>query len=621
MAETGKDILQAVIEDDTTAFDAATGKHKNLCIGRFSLLAVCYLYGSRKIVAAYAGAMRQGNPVRLEEERRIYNDFVKVAGKAIRLWSGYTKADVLPCEMLALLGDWHTLKREYPRYVLSESEQARLLEAIRLRYGVRANIDNGQLVLPKKPVDRATCHLLVALSAVVVVLLVGAIAVLATGLVYRRGTPIGDTAALGRADPAKQYALSADVTLDRSVDLSSIHLDGVGHTLYVTVGDTPWMDTFSGVIENCTIVLKGTDIVATEAYAPIAVINAGVWRNVRFEYEADVFRVTLQGFARNSEGSAESCAFGGLFVHNEGTLESCTLHGDAQWMGQGVVDGELGSFASTNGGTVKGCVLEGNLTADTIDVGGLIYTNQVEGVIAECTVKEGYVVAQTTSVYQWSPQTGGICAVNYGTVENTYMYGGVSCGKANVTYPEEGIDATLVRAGGIVSTNCGVVRHCLVTGEVQVYGEYTVAYAGGIAADNYYDKSSDAAPALLDADIVTGRVYGSGYYAYLGGIVGASSGYLNANCFNSTVEYDSAKTSAPYVGSVIGYGNFAEEDAAALLTDNHACRMYYKTLFGYSTAPVIGYYEQLRAPIASIDGVTEHDTMDFTNLEAYWYGK
>lgn len=621
--EAQKDILQAILRDDPKAFDRATGKNKHLYLGRFSLLAVCYLYGSRKIISAYADAMRRGNPQRLGEERKIYRDFAQAAGKALRLWAGYEYQDVHPLEMLAILGDWHTLRREYPTYVLSESEQTRLLSAIKLRYRVTAKIEGKQLILPPKPVAARTRYTLIAFAAFAALLILSSVALLAVSLVYADGIPVSRAADLMAAEDGKQYVLRSDLTLDEPIAFGTAHIDGAGHTLTVYASDVPAFSSFAGTVENCTVRIVGKNIAVSESYACLGLVNRGTWRHVRFAFEGEEgWTISLTGFTRGEDEQAVACKFGALFVDNEGTMDGCTISGDLNWVGQGEVDGELGAFASANTGTITGCRLEGNLIADTIDLGGVVFRNEASGVVDDCTIAEGVVVRQTTPVYLWSPKTGGIAAVNYGKVSNCTVLGTVAAVKENVVYPEdEQIRVSMISVGGIVSNNYGTIFHSAMAGEVQAYGEYTAVYVGGVCADNYYDEATNEQVALLDCNVVAGKVYGAGYYTYLGGLVGASSGYLKGNCFNGTINYSSGLSAAIYAGSVLGYGNFSDEDAPELFVDNHVVRLYYQTIYGTASLPVVGYYVQAGASVSSLVGVADHDVLDFSTLEAYWYGK
>jgi len=621
MATVEKDILQAILRDDAKAFDLAAGKHKNLSFGRFSLLAVCYLYGSRKILSTYGKAMRQGNPQRLEEDRRVYNDFARIAGKSLRLWAGYEHQDVHPLEMLAVVGDWHTLRHEFPTYVLSEIKQQRLVAAIKLRYGVTAKIEGKRLILPPKPMSNKVRVGLVALASLLVLLVLASAALLAVGLVYRSGIPLSTVVDLSAAEDGKQYVLQRDLVIEEPLNLASARINGAGHTLTVNVSDTPAFNAFGGVIEDCTVRLVGKNVSVGASYACLAMRNEGTWRNVHFVFEGEEdWTIQLEGFERGEEGAA-GCAFGCLFVENAGLIENCTVEGDMRWAGQGVVDGELGAYASVNSGTIKGCTLAGNLTVDTIDIGGFVFRNEATGVIEDCTLGEDATVSQTTSVYQWSPKTGGIAATNNGTIANASVLGTVVCAKENVTYPDERISVSMVSAGGIVANNYGLISHSVLGGAVRAYGDYTAVYVGGICSDHYYDKEKSEQVAVLKQNIVAGQVYGAGYYTYIGGLAGASSGYLDANCFNGVINYSAGLSSNLSAGSILGYGNFLGEDIPQLFTDNHTVRLYYQTIFGTNTLPVIGYYEQAGTAVATLVGVTDHDTLDFSTLEAYWYGK
>jgi hypothetical protein len=634
-----RDILQTIVQDDPQAFDLAVGKNKNLTFGRFSLLSICYLYGSRNITSRYAKTMRQGKPVELPELSEVYNEFVRVAGRALRLWAGYAHNEVHPLEMLAITGDWYTLRRTFPTYVLGEVEQKRLLDAIRLRYGVTATIKGKQLSLPPKPVAWRVKAMLAAVMCVVLLFVLASTALLSVGIIYRKGVVVGSERALKDAVAGKQYVLSKDISLTSGDEIAAISLDGNGHTIEIDMSETPLFDAFEGTIENCTVLIKGRDVSVREAYACLAKDNRGTWRNVRFSFEGESWQISLEGFEHNAEGRADACPFGGLFVENHGVIEGCTIEGDQRWIGQGVVDGELGAFVGVNHGTLSACTLAGSIVADTMDLGGLVYRNEQSGRIVDCVVAEGCEVKQSTSVALWSPHTGGICAVNYGTVAGANVQGDVVCTKAEVTYGVLGEDESMVsllRAGGVCAINYGRVEHSLLTGSVSAYGDATVigrttdgiyseAYVGGICGANDVEKEVDAngvekvtATGVMDGNIVVGKVYGSADYLFMGGLAGLAAGRFERNCFNGVMQYGTDFTAYNLVGLVAGFGRYQPDVIAEHFSDNHVVTLYY----GYSmTVPELGYWEQTKAQQYVLEGVTEHSSVDFDSVEVYWYGK
>ena len=617
-------ILQAIRQDKPDDFDRLTGKHKNLCFGRFSLLAVCYLYGARKIVRAYKAAMRQGNAVRMDELPDVYNDFVAVSGRALRLWAGYERHDVHPLAVLAVVGDWRTLRHEYPTYVCTDDDQTRLVEALRLRYGVRAKIQEGRLSLPPKPLAAATRGLLWSAATALAVVLLSSIALMAVGATYHNGVGVRSATALAEAKEGVRYVLQADVSLDAPTQWAAFALDGGGHTVTMEIGDEPMLADFAGTVENCTVVFKCKSLALSRSYACLAAVNHGTWRNVRFVFEGDEgWRFSLVDFVKSPDESNQTCAFGGVFVTNAGTIDNCSIEGNLSWVGMAEVDGEAGAFCCFNEGTLVECTLHGKMDAVTLDLGGLVFRNEQSGVIEGCNLAETASVSQTTSVYKWSPMAGGIAAFNYGTIEGAYQLGTVTAKKENVSYPES-IDASYVYVGGMAAHNFGRVERCLSKGAVTGAADYAVIYAGGLVADNNYSREDSALRGALEDNVSVSVVSGLSYYAYacVGGLAGASAGTLVRNCFNGNFGADTFRSNVAYVGSVAGYGTYEDAAVPDMVADNHIIQLQLNSYLGSTPLPVIGYLEQIRSGISSMTGVTAHvSTADFDDLEVYWYGK
>lgn len=616
-----RQILLSIRQDDAPTFDKLTGKRKNLCFGRFSLLSLCYLYGSRRIVARYERAMRQDNPTLYPELAETYRDFARTAGRALRLWAGYVQHDVHPLEMLAVTGDWRTLRRAFPTYASDESLQSRLLTAIRLRYGIEASIREGHLILPPKPLTAKAKRLLLTATVAVVVILLSSLAVLSLGVVYSDGIPVGDAATLATAESGKQYTLRRDITIDSPVEWADFTLHGNGHTITVEVGNRPIWQTFGGTVTDCHVVLRLPALSVGEQYACLAIVNEGTWRSVRFTFEQEEGQnIRLAGFSREEGATSETCPFGGLFVTNRGTVEDCTIAGDLRWTGQSVVDGEVGIVAAINEGAITGCTLEGGIYTDTVDVGGVVFRNELTGIVRDCTLAASCTVRQTTAAYQWSPMVGGVAAFNYGIIENTYVMGTVASAKEGVEYPDtEAISISIIYAGGVAAHNYGTIRHSLSAGEISASGEYTACYTGGIAADNVWNDEEEQVRGRLEANITAAKLYGEGYYVYIGGVAGASSGYLVGNCYNCSDEKlpDWYAQAGLYVGTLLGYGNFDSATAGTLFADNHVIQLSYGRI---SVLPVIGSYAQAGGMgVSTMNGVTSHGRTDFGTLEAYWY--
>lgn len=616
-------ILQAIREDNVSLFHSLAGKRKAMRFGRFPILSICYLYHSRKIVAAYRDAMR-AEPFDLPELPEVYNRFVQVCGRALRLWAGYVHHEVHPLMMLAILGDWRTLRSQYPTYVLTEEEQTRILDAISLRYGVQATIDaNGALTLPPKPLTRGAVRYLTGASITVVVVMMVAAAMLTVGILFRQGIPVNTADALRHAEAAKTYRLTRDLSLEGGQNWADFTLDGDGHTITLYVSDTPMLDSFGGTVRNCRIRLTGETVAVRRTYACLCLDNRGTFDKVDFVFDEGL-SFALEGFDRTEGEAPVSCGFGGLFVANGGTVRDCTLSGTVRWSGQAEVDGQVGLVAAYNTGTIEHVTMQATLATNTVDSGGLVFRNEADGVVRSCTLTETATVTQTTSVFAWSPMVGGVCAFNYGTVEYTTMLGAVTAAKIDVERPDTVTNLSVVYAGGIAAHNYGTVYHNAMVGTVSGEGDdLSATFVGGIAADNSIEEDESAGPVwgTLDANIVEGEVGGVGYRIFLGGVAGIATGHLYRNCFHGALSIGNGAAQTA-VGSLVGYGQFADADIPDLFADNHVLQLYLSGAFGFTTAlPVVGYYEPAKEGLATMTGVSAHGSLDFDTMEVYWYGK
>ena len=609
-------LMQAILADDPAALDAVLGQRKNVCLGRFPILSLCYMYHSARIVRAYAGAMQQGPRVVLPEPVGVYRDFARLAGRALRYFAGQHTATVEPIYMLALLGQWRVLRRYCIQNKPDEDQKALVVTLVRVAYGVTAHWQGRHPVLPPKPLPRAVRPLVLTCTVLVVVLLCVAVASLALGIPAARRLTLHEG--------AQSYVLDRDVTLDGHIDRGDMTIEGEGHTITVPMAGEAYMQSFYGTVRNCTLHIVGADLTLHDQWAVWCVANYGTWENVRVVVEGPeagwTVRVEIPK-EQQADGTLTNgeYGYGLLCVDNYGTVLGCSIQGTLRWAGDGNSDAQFGAVAAHNYGTIDQVQLDATIDCDTVDVGGLVFRNEAMGSITDCTLLSTGSVGQNTSVFQWSPMVGGIAAINYGMVQNCGVHSPLYCTKSDVTFPAETITPTPTVCGGIAGYNYGVIRHCVVTADLlagsataNLYGEGTHATVGGIAGEHI---ATEDGTALLEQNIAQGTVQGKGIYNYVGGLVGTCSGAMRANCFGGIV------TTGGYYGTLAGV--LVSPSPQTVLDGNLLVQLRLNDLL-QSLVPVVGFYttgdkEDAGATLYEAEGATSLYIGTLKAQKEYWY--
>lgn len=129
---------------------------------------------------------------------------------------------------------------------------------------------------------------------------------------------------------------------------------------------------------------------------------------------------------------------------------------------------------------------------------------------------------------------------NDGIVTNSGILSGNITGKKTSVNTIENVWRG-TRVGGVVGANFGTVSKCFNKGNISSYSptsrDNNEVYAGGVVGGNYKN---------IEDCYNTGSVTGSGYGAYIGGVVGAAEGSRKGtfkNCYN--------------IGSISGTGSYA----------------------------------------------------------------
>jgi hypothetical protein len=175
--------------------------------------------------------------------------------------------------------------------------------------------------------------------------------------------------------------------------------------------------------------------------------------------DAKIQNLTIKG---RFEGDI-SCAFSGM---NKGTIDNCEVRGEIS-----CCDMSCGGISSSNNGTISNCKIFPKIKncKQTLHLPPAFTTNE-------------------DGPFQL-PETGGTSAFNYGTISACKVESEISNEYKGGKYEgktEEGKSVSIEykpgfygTAGGIVSTNDGVVENCSFSGTV------SAEYVGGIAGSNY----------------------------------------------------------------------------------------------------------------------------------------
>ena len=97
------DLFNAIVEDSIENFSSLIKGNESLCFGRFTILSLCYLYSSKKIIKKYSERLLKIKKYNvINEPIKIYKDFKTKAGKCLRLYAG--KQNIISVlEILAIL--------------------------------------------------------------------------------------------------------------------------------------------------------------------------------------------------------------------------------------------------------------------------------------------------------------------------------------------------------------------------------------------------------------------------------------------------------------------------------------------------------------------------------------
>ncbi len=506
----GEKLLSAIKKDDVKTFGQMTEEiHAgNYRLGRFPVLSLVYLYGARRIAAAYETRfLKISSWEPLDEPAETSALFAAKAGKCLRL---YLNEIVSPVEMLLILDKTRRVKKVFPIAKPSEAIKRRLKSIYNIKYALNMTFAGQSVHMDRRPLNRRErqkfCMAIIGCVLVLAILI--AAPVTAATLLPNRAK--GEIAKLKHIDFASQrtYTVVKDIVIpdDFYVDSVKCSFKGGGGKLifgknatlgffYGKLTDIEIETAGSPIFQACTnlaelnnvVVNVNSDIEIADDSAFVALANYGTMKNVTLNASGSV--TAREKTDENSSG----VVFGGIVANNTyvkdnygdtiyGTLTDCRAnYSDLRLSGALEANSSFGGVAGINNGIIDGCTVSGDVIADTFDLAGVCYGN---GYIIKNSLNEANL-SQTSLDNAWSPVVGGVVIENAGQIEYCKNSGDLSA---------KGVSTVI--CGGVVARTYRFCNYCVFDGSISV--EASEGYVGGI-----FGRSEAVIPS-------------SGLYVYIG---------------------------------------------------------------------------------------------------------
>lgn len=533
-----KQLLDSIKKDDIKSFTFLMQDNAdfNLCIGRFPILSLLYLYSSFKILAKFEHRLMAIHNYRVESEPlSIYKDFRKVAGKSLRFFSG--DEIVYPILMLAVLNEGVILKNRY-RFLYKNANICSIIENIyNLNHKIHVEVDDDFIDIPDRKMT-AKHYVLSAVIGFIFCAMFVFCSLIIPYVVNRNGIgtqlkPIKIASSaefeLALEKGERHYILESDITIggySSAIELFSGSLDGANHTLNIE-GEisASFIQSLVGSIKNLKIKLNNNTVKITQNTAIITQKNSGKIEN------CEILGNFTQEYNANDE------VFVGLFVaENFGEISDCRVGVSGSLTNNKKSNAYFGLFAGVNNvnGKILNCVAEkGIVIADTVDLAGV--TGQNNGLIKSSVNKAN--IAQTSSK-QWHPNVAGIAVSNYGSIELCENLGDISS-KSEGNVADDGLYYVFI--GGMSCENFGNILSCVNKGKIEGLGEVSNVVAGGISAQNIKDEEYEGVVKQCRFD---SAIYAKADSAQVcaGGLVGINSSVILNSGATGSIEAVSNST-------------------------------------------------------------------------------
>lgn len=594
MLSNAQEIRLAIISDDVKKLEQllVTKEHFRLRFGRFPILSLAYLHGANKVIKRYEPLLKGiEDYVEVEEEFEDYLIFKEKSKRALRYYVGGKV--VSPMEMAVITDD-----SEGARNLLNkQTDVDKVTKLYKLTRGVTPKKKGNSIIIPRSKKPKMQELLVVLLVVALSVVFVGGgivameIVPQAIGGEGTENSPMKITSehllGLAFSDTTKRYYhLENDLTINLDNWHTSENLANVdgGNNVITLKGNCTkaFLEKLSGSIKNVTFKFEGELTDLPNGSALIVKNLSGTMENVHFKfgninakatdncalavYESTgtMRNVTLEVDGSIEEVSAlEETVIGTLLYKNVGVVENVSVKINFELLGdarKATSENTAGTFGDAifggivglnNGQLINSKVEEGStIKADTLDVGGIVATNQEKATISN-TINYANVT-QTTLTSFWSPNVGGITMRNYGKINSTKNYGNI------VASSNQNKNNTSLILGGITTTNTGVIDKVENYGNISATVKAGTINAGGVGYLNEgttTNAKNFGTITTLSTDFIDNPALASNQKIvehHVGGAYGINNGTITMFRNDGNISSNHYLTDSACIGGVVG---------------------------------------------------------------------
>lgn len=545
-------LYQYIKEDNVKGFDSMiTDRLLSLKLGRFPLLSLMYLNKSYSLLAKYEDRLKEvtdADYIKDDEPQAIYNDFKNVVGKAMRFY--LSDRTVEPEEMLAIMGSSQKLESEWLTFQRYPSSIENIRKIYQLNFDQTITVTRMEIILPKIKVKGKKNGMFNAFIAIALVFaLICVISITSVCEIIGLGTvekPIkADSIEIINANTNKSFILNNDLDIsDEYIDTIQ-SLDGNGKI--ITLSSLPFISTLNGTLKNVTFVIEG-NLEAKDIHTSVIQTNNGSIENVKVIINASF----------NEVDTENDLYISSLVGKNEGTIKDCSISGDVTLIGNAQGNAYYSSLASENNGEIMNCLVnDGSITAENVDLGGLVIDNNggIYSSYNKVNISQKGTVTFEDENSGWNPNCAGIAINNYGTIERCTNEGKIEAYAVTEKKYQ-------ILAGGLAINNTGIISDCTNKGDINAYSPNCSIFAGGLVATNVQEYNQ-ATASFIFGTIKDSRNYGYIYakatgelenQIYAGGLTGINQGNIQKTA-NWGKLITSTVSGSLIVGGLSGYNS------------------------------------------------------------------
>lgn len=525
--------------DEFTKF-AEEKKCFNVAFGRFPILCVCYLYNCKKILKKYEKDLLKVNNFEVfNEPIELFKDLLSKVKKEARIY--VAKEDIIsPIEMLYMLG---YIEKAQSLYELNPKDDVlnkiSKIEKIRSYKDVKKEGKSFTTIKPK--LSRAKKKLLFIASAVFALFI--CIAICFSGLIYSIG--IGTSQSPLKVSNQEQLNLYiqkdvSTIILNKDIYLTPTKfkdyagvIDGNGYSIIVENIKSPIFDEFYGTIKNVKFIFNIDTTLTTDAFVGICNKNLGNINNVEIIAHANIE-------VKDSMQEAD-LTFG--IKENSGDINNVKVSGDIDIKGVDKCNTLFAPVCIDNKNTISNVEYNANINATECDIAGVCIKNSFNSVIKESTIQGQ--LTQSASSNAWSPNVGGVCLENYGTIEDVISNSSIKAtSSADSLYQEGGYPVAIIM-GGIVANNYSIVQRCRTLGDLYAECNLGRMFIGGVSGLDFTVTTIEENKAVrsyvtkcvIDATLQV-KTQNKKAVIAVGGISGGEESIVSLCCVNLDITQD-----------------------------------------------------------------------------------